>query len=146
MGKGELRSTVVEAAKKHEKSVELHDKCAKYLNQYLAEIDKTHQDSVCVVDTLGMCDTKFSLKEVYDKISSSVKTQMAFIDKVVIVLSGRIENATAEAIRQYMDWMQYAKHPKNFVFVYNKCEDMTEVEKTNCLEIVCEMLGVDMNV
>ena len=88
----------------------------------------------------------FTSDEVYDMISKSVSTKMAYIDKVIIVCSGRIEKTTADAIKQFMRWMEYPTHKKNFVFVYNKCDGMSDAEREHSLVSMCELLGADIEV
>ena len=145
-----LRSKIAERVKSHEHAICLHTKSIELLNQYEAELKETDDrrtiNQVCVVDTVGLCDTLFTSKQVYEKISKSVNTHMAFIDKVIIICSGRIEKSTADSIKQFMDWMEYETHQKNFVFVYNKCDEMSDAERDHSLVSMCELLDVDIEV
>ena len=103
----------------------------------------TKRSSINVIDTLGFCDSLFTPAQVYNMIRTSVKVNIAKIDKVIIVCSGRIESQQAEAIRQFLDWLKYDKYKNHFVFLYNKCESLTEAEKTCNLLTMCQMLKVD---
>jgi len=122
--------------------IQLNKKCIELLDKLERKISK----NVCIIDTVGLCDTFYTNKQIYDKIQKSVNTKMAFIDKVVIICSGRIERSTADAIRQYMTWMEYQTHKKNFVFIYNKCDDMSDAEREESLLAMCELLQADMEV
>ena len=122
--------------------LQLNEKMIELLDQ----LERKTSNNVCIIDTVGLCDTFYTNKQIYDKIQKSVNTKMAFIDKVVIICSGRIERTTADAIKQYMSWMEYQTHKKNFVFIYNKCDDMTEADKEESLLAMCELLQADMEV
>ena len=99
--------------------------------------------SLNIIDTLGFCDSVFTEDEVLSMIKSSLELNLAKIDKVLIVCSGRIENHHAQAIKQFMKWLQYDKNKKRFCFIYNKSDMLTEGEKVTCLLKMCEMLGAD---
>jgi hypothetical protein len=143
-----LQSKIIEAKTAHETALRLHEKSVKLLDRLEEELkeNKKTLNKVCIVDTVGLCDTLFTSDEVYDMISKSVNTKMAYIDKVIIVCSGRIEKTTADAIKQFMRWMEYSTHKKNFVFVYNKCDGMSDAEREHSLVSMCELLGADIEV
>merc|ERR1712226_1811827 len=42
-----------------------------------------------------------------------------------------------------MDWLKYPEHKAQFVFIYNKAEDLEESEKLECLGQMCGALGAD---
>ena len=69
---------------------------------------------------------------------------MAYIDKVLIICSGRIESDQAKAIKQCMKWLSYSDNKEKFCFLYNKCDDLTETEKTENLAYMCDVLGADL--
>ena len=94
----------------------------------------------------GFCDSAMSSTQVLQLIKDSVKINLAYIDKVVIVCSGRIEGAHVEAIKQFMKWLQFEKYKKKFVFIYNKSDGLSEAEKENNLAYMCNELGADPNV
>ena len=87
----------------------------------------------------GFCDSKMSSNEVLEVIKSSVKVNMAYIDKVIIVCSARIEGAHVEAIQQFMSWLSYEKYKQKFVLIYNKSDGLSEAEK---LENIAYMVNV----
>ena len=92
--------------------------------------------------TLGFCDSKMSSKDVLELIKSSVKVNIAYIDKVIIICSGRIEGAHVEAIKQFMDWLSYVQYKKKFVLIYNKSDGLSEAEKLeNIAYMVNELKG-----
>ena len=93
----------------------------------------------------GFCDSAMSKTDVYNVIKSSVKVNLAYIDKVVIVCSGRIEGAHVEAIKQFMDWLSYKneKYKKNFCFIYNKSDGLSEGEKMTNLAHMLDKLDAD---
>ena len=137
-----LRSKILETKRMQQDELQLNEKMIELLDQ----LERKTSNNVCIIDTVGLCDTFYTNKQIYDKIQKSVNTKMAFIDKVVIICSGRIEKTTADAIKQYMSWMEYQTHKKNFVFIYNKCDDMTEADKEESLLAMCELLQADMEV
>jgi len=96
-----------------------------------------------VIDTTGMCDSFFTPDQIYNMIKSRIELNLAKIDKVVIVCSGRIEKQHADMIKQFMKWLHYTKYKKRFCFIYNKSDQLKEEEKTRNLLTMCEMLGAD---
>jgi hypothetical protein len=87
---------------------------------------------VNIIDTMGFCDSTFSEQEVVMLLKHFLKVQMTHIDKVVVVVSGRIEQAHVRSIRQILDWLDFQNHPFNFVFVYNKadqCRNLATIER-----------------
>eukprot|EP00090_Calanus_glacialis_P003504 TRINITY_DN12582_c0_g1_i1.p1 TRINITY_DN12582_c0_g1~~TRINITY_DN12582_c0_g1_i1.p1 ORF type:complete len:455 (-),score=82.21 TRINITY_DN12582_c0_g1_i1:114-1478(-) len=101
------------------------------------------RDQVNVIDTIGFCDTELSSKEVQSAIRSSVRTSITYIDKVVIVCSGRIEPPMVQAIKKMMKWLSYEKYKHNFVFIYNKSDNVSDCEKEENLLSMCSLLGAD---
>ena len=96
---------------------------------------------------IGFCDSAWSKTEVFKVIQSSVKVNVAYIDndKVVIVCAGRIEGAHVGAIKQFMDWLSYKndKYKKNFCFIYNKSDGLSEGEKMANLAHMLDKLEAD---
>ena len=80
-----------------------------------------------------------SSTEVLEVIKSSVKINVTYIDKVIIVCSGRIERAHVEAIQQFMGWLSYEKYQQKFVLIHNKSDGLSEREK---LENIAYMVNV----
>ena len=94
---------------------------------------------------IGFCDSAWSKTEVFKVIQSSMKVNVAYIDKVVIVCAGRIEGAHVGAIKQFMDWLSYKndKYKKNFCFIYNKSDGLSEGEKMANLAHMLDKLEAD---
>jgi GTP-binding protein EngB required for normal cell division len=103
------------------------------------------RDRVNVIDTIGFCDTEMSGREVERAIHSSVRANITYIDKVVIVCAGRIEPAMVDAVRKMMKWLKYEKFQRNFVFIYNKSDNITDFEREENLLTMCSLLGADPN-
>ena len=61
---------------------------------------------------------------------------------MVIVCAGRIERPHVDAIKQFMDWLQFKEYKKNFVLIYNKSDLLTEAEKMENLVMMCNKFGV----
>jgi hypothetical protein len=75
-------------------------------------------------------------------IKSSVKINMAYIDKVIVICSGRIEGAHVKAIQRFMSWLSYEKYKQKFVLIYNKSDRDSEAEKVeNIAYMVNELKG-----
>ena len=92
---------------------------------------------------LGFCDSLMSSPEVLQVIQDSVRLNLAYIDKVVIICYGRIEGSHVKAIKQFMNWLQFEKFKQKFVFIYNKSDGLTEAEKETNLAYMCNVLGAD---
>ena len=69
---------------------------------------------------------------------------MAYIDKVVIVCSGRIERPHVEAIKQFMRWLSYSEYKDNFVLIYNKSDLLSAQRKMENLASMCSQFRVPM--
>jgi GTP-binding protein EngB required for normal cell division len=100
---------------------------------------------VNVIDSIGFCDTTMRSADVVALLQQFLKDQDAHIDKVIVVVSARIEMAHAEAIKQMLakDWLNYDKYWENFLFVYNKadtCADLSEIEENKLF--MAEALGI----
>lgn len=99
--------------------------------------------AITIIDTVGMCDSTLSKQEVYNMIKYSLKTNILHIDKVVIVCSGRIESNHVDAIKQFMQWLNYKKYHKRFCFFLNKCESLDKSKRNLNLLDMCEILGIE---
>ena len=64
--------------------------------------------------------------DVYEVIKSSVKVNVAFLDKVIVVYAGRMGEEQVKAITQYMDWLDFKTNAEKFVFIYNKSENLND--------------------
>ena len=89
----------------------------------------------------GFCDSEMSADDVLDIIKNSVKTNLSYIDKVIIICSGRIENKHQQAIKNFLEWLQFPQFKEKFVFIYNKSDGLTEAEKLNNVLTMCETFG-----
>ena len=107
-------------------------------------LEQANTRSINIIDTVGFCDTVFTIKETYDLIKHRLKTDLLYIDKVVIVCSDRVQNTHTEAIKQFMNWLKYNEYKENFAFIYNKSDRIeTEAERNQSLLTMCRVLGVD---
>ena len=93
----------------------------------------------------GFCDSLMSATDVFNAIKGSVKVNLTYIDKVVIVCSGRIEKPHSDSIKQFMRWLHFEDFKGQFVFVYNKSDPLSLEEKTNNLLEMCNIFGADTN-
>eukprot|EP00929_Paragymnodinium_shiwhaense_P037229 TRINITY_DN19875_c0_g1_i4.p1 TRINITY_DN19875_c0_g1~~TRINITY_DN19875_c0_g1_i4.p1 ORF type:complete len:447 (+),score=79.11 TRINITY_DN19875_c0_g1_i4:66-1343(+) len=98
---------------------------------------------VNIIDSIGFCDSVIAPDEVLKIVKEYLRANVVYLDKVVIVTAGRIELEQATAIRNIMSWLRYPSHKPEFVFIYNKAEDLDEAEKVQCLGQMCEALGAD---
>ena len=74
-----------------------------------------------------------STTEVLDSIKGSVKVNATEIDKVVIILSGRVEKGHEESIGDILGWLKMDKYPENLCLMYTKCEDMSDNDQYTTL-------------
>jgi len=107
--------------------------------------DNKRQRIINVIDTIGFCDSKMSPSEVLEALKTSVKVNASHIDKVFIVLSGRIEKGHEDAIKEIFKWLKLHKYDENVVMVYTKCENMTLIEKQKAMASVCEKFNLSFN-
>lgn len=98
---------------------------------------------VNIVDTIGMCDTVLTEEEVYNVVKDSVKANMVFIDKVIVVCHGRIEQQHRKSIQKFKEWLGYDKFTANFVFVYNRQDGCSTADRQENLMEMCEILEID---
>ena len=66
-----------------------------------------------------------SPEDILEAIKMSVKVNMTHIDKVVVVCSGRMEQAHTESINKLLQWLNFTKNRDKFVFIYNKSDLMS---------------------
>lgn len=105
-----------------------------------------HEQEVNIIDTIGFCDSAMSESEVYDAVKDKLQTNLVYIDRVVIVCSNRLEMAHQEAIKKYLEWLDYANNKQNFCFIYNKCDGMDEGSRLANLSHVCQLLKIDTTI
>ena len=98
-----------------------------------AAIEKK-QRRVNVIDSRGFCDSTISPGAVCSLVKDYIKTNIGYIDKLVILVSGRIERQHAESIRQILTWLNFYKQPQgrrgNYLFIYNKADRHNNEEET----------------
>ena len=85
---------------------------------------------VNVIDTIGFCDSVMTPRAVLEAIKGSVKVNASYIDKVIIVCSGRIEKGHLDSIKEIMKWLKLENYQDNVALVYTKCESMTQGKKS----------------
>ena len=85
-----------------------------------------------------------SRAQVFDAIKDRVEVNVAYVDKVIIICSGRIEAVQVKAIKQCMDWLQFKSYKTKFSFIYNKSDQLTDAEKIHNLGYMCEKLDADL--
>ena len=107
--------------KKYQKVVRSHPMDLNKVVQPNEPMNELHHKS--------MRDSMMSSTQVLEVIKSAVTINMAYIDKVIIICSGRIEGAHVEAIKQFMSWLSFEKYKQKFVFIHNKSEGFSEAEK-----------------
>ena len=76
-------------------------------------------------------------------IKHSVKVNLGYIDKVVIVCSGRIERGHVDSIKQFMKWLRFQEFKRKFVFIYNKSDTLDEATKLTNLAYMMNELEAD---
>jgi len=95
---------------------------------------------VNLVDTIGLCDSALPATLLQELIQQKLKGNFAYIDRVVIVCSGRIERGHQEAIHQFMKWLSFDQYAANFTFIYNKADTVDEEEREQDLFQMCKLL------
>jgi GTP-binding protein EngB required for normal cell division len=95
-----------------------------------------------VIDTIGFCDSIIPPEEIMALVKQFIRANVVSVHKVVIVCSGRIEAAQATQIKHLLQWLGYSRHKSEFVFIYNKAEDLDDDEKTECIGEMCTLLDV----
>jgi GTP-binding protein EngB required for normal cell division len=99
---------------------------------------------VNVMDSIGFCDSKLTSNEVLNLAKDALKVNMLMIDRVVIVLSGRIEAAHVDSIKTVLKWLKYSKgSDSNYTFIYNKADTMaTAAEATQNILYMSSLLEI----
>jgi len=117
----------------------------KEVNFYKGSLDcNGFSKKINLIDTIGFCDTRLSFWDIMDAITAiKANVSSSVIDKVIVVCSNRIEKGHIEAISQFMDWLSYESHKDNFVFIYNKADDLDEEEQLENIGYMCKDFGVD---
>ena len=85
-----------------------------------------------------------SKAQVFEAIKDRVEGNVAYVDKIIIICSGRIEAVQVKAIKQCMEWLQFKTYKTKFSFIYNKSDQLTDAEKINNLGYMCEKLDADL--
>eukprot|EP01013_Petalomonas_cantuscygni_P016456 TRINITY_DN3345_c0_g1_i1.p1 TRINITY_DN3345_c0_g1~~TRINITY_DN3345_c0_g1_i1.p1 ORF type:complete len:446 (+),score=52.82 TRINITY_DN3345_c0_g1_i1:163-1500(+) len=92
------------------------------------EMHRMEQRVVNIIDSIGFCDSRLEAHHVISIVRQHLKHNMPHIDTVVFVISGRIEKAHQDSIKQIMKWLKFSTHKANFVFVYNKANLVDDPE------------------
>ena len=93
---------------------------------------------------VGFCDSEMSKAKVFEIVKDRIQVNVAYIDKVIIICSDRIEGVQVEAIKQCMDWLQFKNYKQKFSFIYNKSDRLTERLKEENLAFMCHKLDADL--
>ena len=93
---------------------------------------------------IGFCDSKMNKAQVFNAIKDRVEVNVAYIDKVIIICSDRIEGVQVSAIKECMKWLQFKDYKEKFSFIYNKSDRLTEMEKMTNLAYMCDELDADL--
>ena len=102
---------------------------------------------VIVVDTVGYCDSIISDDDIELMIKNQIKSKNLKIDRVLILCYGRIQKAHVTELKKMLKWLEYEKHKENFVFLYNKADQVKEIKDRNKnLLQMCALLGVDPDI
>ena len=70
-----------------------------------------------------------------------IRTNLARIDKVVLVCDGRVQPAQVVSMKQYLDWLGCGTNLDNVVVVYSKTDDFEPSEKVSSLVGIWSKLG-----
>eukprot|EP00435_Cladocopium_sp_Y103_P024234 s620_g5.t3 len=71
------------------------------------------QKKVNIIDTIGLCDAHIH-DEDFMQLTRNLKGMFAFLDQVVVICSGRIEN-NAKAIRRVVQWLRFRSYECHFL-------------------------------
>ena len=81
-----------------------------------------------------------------EAIKSSVKVSLTYVDKVVVVCSGRIEGAHADSINKFLQWLSFSRYKDMFVFVYNKADLVQDhATREENLFQMCDLFRAEMS-
>jgi len=98
--------------------------------------------TINVIDTIGFCDTFLEDDEVLRDMLENINIDKS---KVVVVCSGIIEDAQEIAMKTLMSTLGYENFKDNFIFIYNKTENLSKPEKNKGLSDMGKKLGVNVN-
>lgn len=118
-----------------------------YTMQFATKIDGAWKSNktfdVNVIDTVGFCDSLLSADQVLSLVKDSVKVNLAYIDKVVICVSGRMEADHKKSIEQFMKWLRYEDNKPHYAFFYTKTDGMAVDDIQRNLLQICKSLDID---
>ena len=97
--------------------------------------------TVNLIDTIGLCDNMLENHEVNSFVKASLKINLLHLDKILVVCCERITPQHTEAIKMLLGVLQFDKFKNRFAFIYNKCDDLTEEERSENVEKMCELLN-----
>ena len=101
---------------------------------------------VIVVDTVGYCDSIISDNDIALMIKNQIKSKHLKIDRVLILCYGRIQKTHITEIRRMLEWLDYQNHKENFIFLYNKADQVDEENRSKNLWEMCSLLGVNPHI
>ncbi|CAF1425485.1 unnamed protein product [Adineta ricciae] len=99
--------------------------------------------TVLVIDTIGLCDTRFTDDEIFHLIKGRVSRNFKILHAVIVVLStDRIISAVETNVKRVLDWLNYRSHPGRFLFVFTKAENTNDALQSELREQAIRKLGL----
>jgi len=98
---------------------------------------------VNIIDSIGFCDATLSSDIILQVVQQHLRVNFAYVDYVLFVCHGRIEENHVSAIKALLKWMRYDKYYEHFLFVYNKADLVAENLRMGSLSAMCNLLQVN---
>jgi GTP-binding protein EngB required for normal cell division len=99
--------------------------------------------SVCVIDTIGLCDTEWNDEIIINLIKGRVSNNFKHIDVVLIVFkTDRIQPSVAASIKKVLEWLKYRNNWARFQFICTHSENVENEEEDTLREQAISILGL----
>ena len=91
--------------------------------------------TITIKNVKGFCDSNLEPEEVVTLIKETVTNNTATVDKVIFVVTGRIEKEHEMSVKEITKWLNLGskKFSKNIALVYTKAEHLEDDEKSENL-------------
>jgi len=85
---------------------------------------------LCVIDTIGLCDSKMTDEEVINLVRNKVEGLSCGINHVILAFHGRLERPQAEAVQALLRWIDL--RPSACSLFVTKTDGLSKIVKEEC--------------
>ena len=95
-----------------------------------------------ILDTIGLCGSEFNSDHIEEVIKDTMKNNLLKLHKIVIVCSGKIQRNHRHSFSKFSSWLDSEINKENFIFVFNKQENIDIGTRKENLENLCSCFRV----